>query len=108
MVYEKILACKLTVRGSVNVMKVFVICLAKFSKVNLSKIKIVAEAWRILIRSSQKHFPPKKRKGILKKMVLGIVVSQHLVLVKSKHSHPDAKHHLLQNTLSFLRKKVFL
>ena len=70
--YEKIFAYKLAVKGSVNVMKVIIRYLTKLRKVNLSEIEIEAEAWRVLIWSSQKYFPSKKRKGILEKNMFGI------------------------------------
>ena len=49
MVYEKIFAYKLAVKGSVNVMKVIIRYLAKIRKVNLSEIENETEVWRVLI-----------------------------------------------------------
>ena len=38
----------------------------------LSDIELEVDSWRILIRSSQKHYPAKIRKGLLEKQIYGI------------------------------------
>ena len=60
--YEKLLT-------SLNVMKTIVRYLLKKTGLGLSDIELEAESWRILIRSSQKHYPAKIRKGLLEKQI---------------------------------------
>ena len=71
-IYEKILSCKLTVKSSINIMIVIIKHLAELKKLHMMEEEIEGEAWRILVRSSQKHFPVKHRKGILEKPQFGI------------------------------------
>ena len=53
-------------------MKKLVKYLLKKKKLNLSDIEVEAKSWRILVISSHKYYPPKKRKGILEKLMYGI------------------------------------
>ena len=45
--------------------------MVKKKNLNLNDLEVEAESWRILVRSSQKCYPPKKRKGILEKEMYG-------------------------------------
>ena len=70
--YEKLLTSEFSVQGCLNVLKVLIKYMVKKKKLNLNDIEVEAESWHILVRSSQKYYPPKKRKGILEKEKYGI------------------------------------
>ena len=64
--YEKLLACKFSVQGYLNVMKVFIKCMARLKKFDLSELELEAESWHILVRTSQRYYYPPKKTGHLR------------------------------------------
>ena len=74
--YLKLLNSKFAVKDCIKIMMLIAKCALRKMNVKLTETLLEAEAWRIMIRTSQKLFPAIMRKGLPEKMVHNIRVVQ--------------------------------
>ena len=68
----KLLNSKFAVKDCVKIMMVIAGYVLRKLNIKLTETMLEAEAWRVMIRTSQKLFPAKMRKGFPEKMIHNI------------------------------------
>ena len=90
--YLKLLNSKFAVKDCIKIMMLIAKCALRKMNVKLTETLLEAEAWRVMIRTSQKLFPAKMRKGFPEKMVHNIRVVQFRLDPQKMREHYDTRY----------------
>ena len=90
--YLKLLNSKFDTTHCIKILMIIVKYALRKMKVELTETLLEAEAWRIMVRTSQKLFPAKVRKGFPEKMIHNIRVVQFRLDPQKMSEHYDTRY----------------